>query len=59
MNIEHRRKEEDDRSFLNIKYNFKKFSKMEKLGKRTIAFTLKKTCEIIVLIVKCPQILKC
>ena len=59
MNIEHRRKEEDDRSFLNIKYNFKKFSKIEKLGKRIIAFTLKKTWEIIVLIIKCPQILKC
>ena len=43
-------------NILKIKYNFKKFSKMEKLVKVTIAFTLK---TIIVLIITFPQIFKC
>ena len=45
--------------FLKVKHNFQKFSKMEQLVKRTIAFTLKTVCKIIVLIVKFPQIFKC
>ena len=57
--IEHREKEKGYRIFLKIKYNLKKFSKMEKVIKRTIAFTLKAICKIIVLIIKFPQILKC
>ena len=55
INVEHREKEKDYRIFLKIKHNFK-FSKMEKLVKRTIAFTLKMICKIIVLTVKFPQI---
>ena len=46
-------------NFLTIKYNFKKFSKVEKFVKITIAFTLKSICNIIVLIIKLPQIFKC
>ena len=52
INIKHREKEKDYRIFLKIKYNFKKFSKMEKLVKITIAFALKIICKIIVLIIK-------
>ena len=48
INVEHREKEKDYRIFLKIKHNFKTFSKMEKLVKRTIAFTLKTICKIIV-----------
>ena len=39
ISIEHREKENDYQIFLKIKCNFKKFSKMEKLVKITIAFT--------------------
>ena len=57
--MEHREEEKDDGIFLKIKHNFKNFSKMEKLGKRTIIFNLKKICKITVLIIKFLQILKC
>ena len=46
-------------NFLTIKYNLKKFSKVEKFVKITIAFTLKSIYNIIVLIIKLPQIFKC
>ena len=50
--IEHREKEKD--YFLKIKYNFKRSSKIEKLVKITIAFTLKTICKVIVSIIKFP-----
>ena len=59
INIEHREKQNNYRIFLKIKRNFKKFSKIENLFKRTIAFTLKTICKITVLIIKFSQIFKC
>ena len=59
INVEHREKQKDYRISLKIKRSFKKFSKIENLVKRTIAFTLKTICKITVLIIKFSQIFKC